>query len=185
MQIHIPLLSLLLLTQLLPSGRSPSHFVDEVVDYYPGGELQRRYHINAEGQKHGAYMEYAVDGMLRLNEIFRMRLAADLVVLSGCRTGLGELVRGEGMVGFTRALFYAGARSVIVSLWNVNDRSTAALMEAMYGRLVRGEFPSAALRQAKLAMIRSENPAFRHPSRWAPFILAGDPGRPREPVRGE
>ncbi len=117
----------------------------------------------------------AEDGRLQLNEIFGLRLQADMVVLSACGTGLGRLVRGEGIVGMTRAFLYAGARSVLVSLWNVNDRSTADLMERFYRGLAAGRPPRAALREAKLALLRSERAADRHPSRWAPFILTGDP----------
>ncbi|MCP3978637.1 MAG: CHAT domain-containing protein [bacterium] len=113
---------------------------------------------------------------LTLNDIFGLRLTSDLVVLSACRSGLGEQLRGEGLVGLTRAFLYAGARSLVVSLWNVNDRSTAELMEAFYRELATGRSIPAALRHAKLGFIRSEVPALRRPYRWAPFVLIGDPG---------
>jgi tetratricopeptide (TPR) repeat protein len=115
------------------------------------------------------------DGLLQMSEIFRLRLGADVAVLSGCRTGLGPLVRGEGIVGLTRAFLYAGARSVVVSLWDVGDRSTADLMERFYRGLLAGKPPRTALREAKLALLGSGREADRHPSRWAPFILVGDP----------
>jgi CHAT domain-containing protein len=124
----------------------------------------------------GRDAEHRDDGLLRFNEIFQLRMDADLVVLSGSRTGFRAPVAGEGMVGLTRALMYSGARSVMVSLWNINDRSTAQLMESMYRALVRGDEPAVARRAAKLSLLRSGNPSLRHPSRWAPFVLNGDPG---------
>ena len=114
------------------------------------------------------------DGKLRLADIFNLQLDADLVVLSACETGLGQQVRGEGLVGFTRAFFYAGARSLAVSLWLVPDTSTPELMRALYVRLQRGESKAEALRHAKLAMIAGER--YAHPFYWAPFVLVGDPG---------
>ncbi len=116
----------------------------------------------------------ADDGMLRLADIFNLQLDADLVVLSACETGLGQQVRGEGLVGFTRAFFYAGARSLAVSLWLVPDNSTPELMRALYQRLQGGDSKAEALRQAKLAMIARGR--YAHPFYWAPFVLVGDPG---------
>ena len=98
---------------------------------------------------------------------------ADLVVLSGCETALGQQVRGEGLVGLTQGFFYAGARRVVASLWRVEDRSTEALMVRFYrGLLVEGLPPAAALRAAQLAIRRT--PQWREPYHWAPFILEGD-----------
>jgi len=113
------------------------------------------------------------DGYLRLNEIFHLKMNADLVVLSACETALGKEVRGEGMVGLTRAFFYAGARSVVASLWMVNDQSTALLMEDFYGQYLKGEDASAALRRAKLVLLRGTDSRFRHPFFWAPFVMMG------------
>ncbi|MEK7407515.1 MAG: CHAT domain-containing protein [Acidobacteriota bacterium] len=100
-------------------------------------------------------------------------LDADLVVLSACQTGLGKLVRGEGMIGLTRAVLYAGSPRVVVSLWEVNDLATAVFMAAFYGAMRRGAGPAAALRKAKLSFLRSDTPAYRHPYFWAPFVLTG------------
>lgn len=113
------------------------------------------------------------DGFLRLNEIFHLKMNADLVVLSACETALGKEVRGEGMVGLTRAFFYAGARSVIASLWMVSDRSTALLMEAFYAHYLQGEDIATALRRAKLGLLKAKDPRFRHPFFWAPFVVIG------------
>jgi tetratricopeptide (TPR) repeat protein len=112
---------------------------------------------------------------LSMDDVFPLHLSAELVVLSGCQTGLGELLPGEGLVGLTRAFLYAGSRSVLVSLWNVSDRSTAEFMEVFY-RALEGRTVPEALRQARLSFIRSERAAQRQFYRWAPFVLVGDPG---------
>jgi len=113
------------------------------------------------------------DGILRASEIFNLNLNADLVTLSACRTGLGKVVRGEGMIGLTRAILYAGSSRVLVSLWEVNDLTTPALMKSFYARLSAGQSVAEALREAKITMIHSERPAHRHPHFWAPFIVSG------------
>ena len=96
-----------------------------------------------------------------MGEIMRLKLNADLVTLSACSTGLGKLVNGEGVLGLTRAFFYAGARYVTVSLWNVNVCATATLMKSFYKNFNRGLPKSAALRQ--LSLVRGENSLWRHP----------------------
>jgi CHAT domain-containing protein len=111
------------------------------------------------------------DGFLLTREIFNLTLNADLVVLSACRTGLGKLVDGEGIVGLTRAWFYAGASSLVVSLWNINDRSTSLLMEAFYKKIQEGLDYGRALREAKLTLIGQE--VYSHPYYWGGFILMG------------
>jgi CHAT domain-containing protein len=116
----------------------------------------------------------AEDGVLQMGEIMRLKLNADLVTLSACNTGLGKLVNGEGILGLTRAFFYAGARNITVSLWNVNDSSTSALMKVFYENLNRGLSKSAALRQAKLTLLRGKEAAWRHPYYWAGFVLVGE-----------
>ncbi|MGH9938995.1 MAG: CHAT domain-containing protein [Blastocatellia bacterium] len=114
------------------------------------------------------------DGLLGVAEITELKLDCDLVVLSACQTGRGRLVRGEGIVGLTRAFLYAGARSVTVSLWNVSDLSTARLMRSFYHHLASGTGMAAALRRAKLEMIERDK-VTRHPYYWAPFVLVGNP----------
>jgi CHAT domain-containing protein/Tfp pilus assembly protein PilF len=113
------------------------------------------------------------DGLLQVWEIFNLKLQAELVVLSACRTGLGQEVRGEGILGLTRAFMYAGAPSVVVSLWRVADRSTAELMIKFYQHLDRTADKAEALRQAKLELMR--NPRYASPYYWAPFVLIGEP----------
>jgi len=114
------------------------------------------------------------DGILRMIEIMRLKLNADMVTLSACSTGLGKLLSGEGMIGLTRAFFYAGASSVAVSLWNVDDRATAELMKSFYNNLNRGLSKDEALRQAKLALMRGQQRIWSHPYFWAPFVLIGE-----------
>ncbi len=101
-----------------------------------------------------------------------MRIDADLVTLSACGTALGQELSGEGMLGLTRAFHYAGARSLLASLWTVDDEATADLMDRFYRRLRRGESKDAALRGAQVEMLAAER--FSHPSLWAAFQLSGD-----------
>jgi CHAT domain-containing protein len=110
------------------------------------------------------------DGYLRVDEIFSLSLSADLVVLSGCSTGLGR-ASGDGVIGLGRAFIYAGTPAVIVSQWDVSDRATAFLMDRFYQALAAGGGPAAALRTAQLAArARYPNPAL-----WAAFVAIGEP----------
>jgi CHAT domain-containing protein/Tfp pilus assembly protein PilF len=114
------------------------------------------------------------DGVLYSGEIYNLKLHADLVVLSACETGLGKIQKGEGIIGLTRALLYAGAKNIIVSLWQVADESTSKLMVDFYKNNLenKGKLSySQALRQAKLKMISEGE--FAHPLYWSPFILIG------------
>ncbi len=110
------------------------------------------------------------DGYLRVDEITGLDLHADLVVLSGCRTGLGRL-SGDGILGLTRAFLYAGARSVVVSQWDVSDQATAGFMDRFYAQLAAGRGKAAALAHAQREAWRRGEP----PSLWAAFILVGEP----------
>lgn len=113
------------------------------------------------------------DGFLRANDIYNMKLPAELVVLSACQTGLGKEVRGEGLVGLTRGFMYAGAKRVVVSLWSVNDRATSDLMASFYrGMLRNNDRPSAALRAAQIEMLR--NKRWQSPYYWAAFTMQGE-----------
>ena len=115
------------------------------------------------------------DGFLRAHEIFNLKLDSELVVLSGCRTGLGKEVKGEGLYGMTRGFMYAGSKRVVVSMWDVQDQATARLMSDFYRgilgpkRLVAG----AALRAAQIATWR--DPRWQAPYYWAAFVLQGEP----------
>ena len=113
------------------------------------------------------------DGFLRLNQIYNMKLPVELVVLSGCKTGLGKEIKGEGLVGLTRGFMYAGAPRVVVSLWDVNDAGTAELMKLFYQAMLKQNArPAEALRAAQIAMMK--RPGFSSPYYWAPFILQGE-----------
>ena len=113
------------------------------------------------------------DGFLRLHEISDMKLAAELVVLSACQTGLGKEIRGEGIEGLARGFMYAGAERVISSLWKVDDAATAELMERFYSRMLKQrQRPAAALRAAQMEMWKQ--PLRQSPYYWAAFTLQGE-----------
>jgi tetratricopeptide (TPR) repeat protein/CHAT domain-containing protein len=110
------------------------------------------------------------DGFLELSEIANLKLNADLVVLSACRTGQGRMARGEGVTGLARAFLYAGSKGVVCSLWSVDDQETSNLMVDFYQQLQKGQSAPEALRAAQLTMIR----AGKAPLYWAPFIVIGE-----------
>jgi CHAT domain-containing protein/tetratricopeptide (TPR) repeat protein len=114
------------------------------------------------------------DGFLRLHEIYNLKLPADLVVLGGCRTGLGKEIKGEGLMSLTRGFMYAGAPRVIVSAWEVQDRPSATLMVKFYRYLLGPKRLSAAaaLRAAQIEMSRDKQ--FAAPYFWAGFTLQGE-----------
>jgi CHAT domain-containing protein/tetratricopeptide (TPR) repeat protein len=110
------------------------------------------------------------DGFLGLDEIMRLKLNADAVVLSACDSGRGRLHDGEGVRGLARGILHAGSRSVVCSLWKVDDRVTMDLMVALYSALKRGKTTAEAVREAKLNLLRDGRPPFQ----WAPFIVIGE-----------
>jgi len=113
------------------------------------------------------------DGLLRADELARLDLPAELIVLSACHTAAGAEVRGEGVLGLSRAALRSGARRVLVSLWAAEDAATAELMTVFYGGLLhRGLSPAAALREAQLALRRQ--PRWSAPAHWAGFVLQGE-----------
>ncbi len=114
---------------------------------------------------------YEEDGFLLVREIYNLRLAAEMIVLSACQTGRGRLEDIEGVLGLPRIFFYCGARSVVSSLWNVNDKSSTKFMSYFYEFLSQGMSKSQALRMAKMEMLKSR---YSHPFYWASFILYGD-----------
>lgn len=115
----------------------------------------------------------AEDGNLFAGEIYNLEMDASLVTLSACQTGLGKISKGEGVIGLSRALVYAGAKNIIVSFWSVADDSTSELMKDFYKRLL--ENPSSRywenLQAAKLSLMKNEK--YAAPYYWAPFILIG------------
>ncbi len=112
------------------------------------------------------------DGFLYSAETYNLDLNADLLVLSGCESGLGKLTRGEGLMSLTRGFLYAGANNIVVSLWKVYDKETSALMINFYREVLKERSYSTALRQAKLKLLENEDTAF--PSYWSGFVLIGN-----------
>ena len=112
------------------------------------------------------------DGVLTAREIFDMRLDTELVTLSACQTGLNEWSPGDELIGLTRAFLYAGAPSVVVSLWSVDARSTQELMLEFYKLLKNGADKATALQEAQKRIMKKEE--YSHPYYWAPFVLVGD-----------
>ncbi len=120
------------------------------------------------------------DGWLTTLDIFNLRLDASLVTLSACQTGRSAVGGGDELLGLMRALLYAGAASLALTLWTVEDRSTAGLMERFYRGLAQGQRKGSALRAAQLAYVEASNAEdarYAHPYFWAPFFLVGDAGQ--------
>jgi CHAT domain-containing protein len=121
--------------------------------------------VNRDGQ--------AQDGFVGLQDIYELRAPVDLVVLSACQTALGKNVRGEGLMGLTRGFMYAGAASVVASLWKVDDEATAELMKQFYTNMLqKGMTPAAALRAAQNTI--RQKPEWSSPYYWAAFTLQGE-----------
>ncbi len=114
--------------------------------------------------------EEGEDGFLTLTDVIGLKLDAELVVLSACLTGRGELMEGEGVVNFARAFHHAGARSVVVSLWEVASREVVEYMKIFYRNLKEGKSKVEALRIAR-DEIKKKNP---NPYYWGGFILHGE-----------
>lgn len=114
-----------------------------------------------------------IDGFVRAHEIYNLKLNAELVVLSACRTALGSEIKGEGLVGLTRGFMYAGTPSVVASLWDVRDEATSELMSRFYEKMFKDRMkPAAALRAAQVSMWRERR--WTAPYYWAGFILQGE-----------
>jgi CHAT domain-containing protein/tetratricopeptide (TPR) repeat protein len=114
----------------------------------------------------------AEDEILQTREIFNLELNSDLVTLSACQTGLGQFIRGEGIVGLSRAFFHAGASSAIISLWAVHDQATSQFMGRYYHHLRSSNSIMDALQKTKLEMIDSG--VLSHPYYWAAFVVTGN-----------
>jgi CHAT domain-containing protein len=116
------------------------------------------------------------DERLYTSELYGININANLIVLSACETARGEIRGGESTIGLTLGFLYAGAKSVIGSLWNVNQNSTNHFITALYTQFKnhKSENTSVNLQQAKLELI-AQNPAYAHPKYWAAFVLVGNP----------
>jgi len=107
---------------------------------------------------------------MNVYDLYELRLSAELVTLSGCGTGLSVVVDGDEQLGLVRGLLYAGARAVLLTLWDADDRSTADFMKGFYGRLQEGWSKTRAAQEG-MRELRNRYP---HPFFWAPFALIGD-----------
>jgi CHAT domain-containing protein/tetratricopeptide (TPR) repeat protein len=177
-----------ILALVLPENALVARSWEASKDLVLSGELERYriLHFATHGLLHAEYPELSGlvlslvdrrgrprDGFLRVHEIYDLDLPADLVVLSACRTAVGQEVRGEGLMGLTQAFFQAGAARLVVSRWNASDRGTEVLMERFYrGMFQEGLRPSQALRQAQLSMLRERD--WQSPYYWAVFSLQGE-----------
>jgi CHAT domain-containing protein/Tfp pilus assembly protein PilF len=117
------------------------------------------------------------NGLLSVGELYNCSLNADMVVLSACEAGIGELQRGEGVISLARAFAFAGAKSIVTSMWSVPDQSTMRLMDFFYAELTLGQPKNRALSAAKQRYLRDSPGLNAHPFFWAGFVAVGDMGR--------
>ena len=116
------------------------------------------------------------DNYLYAFEIYNLPLQAEMVVLSACETGYGKMIKGEGIYSLARGFRHAGAGSVLMTLWEVDDRISAELMETFYAHLSKGEDRAAALRTAKLTYLDNADPLYSHPAYWSAYVSIGENG---------
>jgi len=113
--------------------------------------------------------------LMYINDLYAIELNADLVTLSACETGVGELKKGEGSISLARAFFYSGARSLVNTLWNINDKSSSEIMGNFYEKLANGKQKDVALQEAKLGFIKkNKETGLTHPYYWSSFIVQGN-----------
>lgn len=111
---------------------------------------------------------------LYLNELYNLHLPTEMVVLSACETGIGKLLRGEGMASLSRGFSYTGAKSILTTLWSINDSKSAELMESYYQYLAKGLKKDVALGNAKRDFLTKNDNYFSHPFFWASYIPLGE-----------
>jgi CHAT domain-containing protein/Tfp pilus assembly protein PilF len=145
-------------------------------------------HLAAHGKandEHGDYSYLAFyqfqdsveNELLFVKDLYSMRIKAALVVLSACESGIGELQRGEGILSLARGFSWAGAASIVTTLWSIDDSASAGIMEQFYKNLTNGQNKDAALRNAKLDFIKKRKGTnATHPLYWAAFVPVGDMG---------
>jgi CHAT domain-containing protein len=114
------------------------------------------------------------DGMLNVYEIYNMKLNADMILLSSCNTGFGKMITGEGVMSLARAFMYAGSPSVIMSLWDIDDRSTSEIVVSFYEKMFEGKSKEAALREAKLEYLKDSDQYTANPLLWGGLVSIGD-----------
>ena len=161
---------------LIDSAATEAAFISKASDY-------RVLHLSTHGKANDKAGDYSFLAFYELKdslenewlynrELYNLDLNADMVVLSACETGIGELQRGEGIISLARGFSYAGAKSIITSLWTVDDQESPVLMSSFYNYLKDGKTKDAALRQAKLDYISTSSKP--EPYYWAAFIPIGD-----------
>ncbi len=115
------------------------------------------------------------ENVLYIKDLYNMSLNADMVTLSACQTGIGKLQQGQGVMSLSKGFYYAGAKSLVNTLWKINDKSTVKLMEFFYEGLSKGNSKSEALRKAKLKYLETtDDDLLKHPYYWAAFMVSGD-----------
>ena len=127
---------------------------------------------------HSAIVLSSIDGIddVRLEplDVLQLPLATDMVFLSACGTGTGQVLAGEGVVSLARPFLVAGSQSVVATLWEIDDRSSAQLVNDFYRKLRSGKSVIAALTDAQRSMLQSDTELYHHPYFWAPFIVLGN-----------
>jgi CHAT domain-containing protein len=126
-----------------------------------------------------SYLAFSEDGgksnILYIKDLYNTTLNADMVTLSACQTGIGKLQKGQGMMSLSKGFFYAGAKSLVNTLWKINDKSSVKLMEFFYESLRSGKNKKEALRDAKLKYLETtDDNLLRHPYYWSAFVVSGD-----------
>ncbi|MCP4397345.1 MAG: CHAT domain-containing protein, partial [bacterium] len=115
------------------------------------------------------------DDFLTMADVFGLRLNAGLVSLSACNTGMGTRIRGEGVMGLTRAFMYAGTPTVAVTLWSVESLSAKELDVGFFQQINEGKSPAEAMQAVKIRMLQGKyGEEYRYPYYWAPFVIFGD-----------
>ena len=116
------------------------------------------------------------DGFLNTYEIYNMRFNARMAVLSSCKTGFGKLMKGEGVMSLARGFMYAGCPSIIMTLWEVSDKSGAKLMQDFYKSLIKGRSKAEALQIAKLNFLKKADNLKANPYFWSTYVIIGEAG---------
>lgn len=164
-------------TRLYPASKLFTRKAASETAFKQSAASYSRIHFASHGKFHaeapltsGLYLagDAANDGLLTVGELYSMSINVDLVTLSACETGLGKIANGDDVVGLTRGFLYAGSRAIVASLWSVDDKATAELMQAFYKNLVSLD-KSESLRQAQIKTRQT----YPHPYYWAAFQLTG------------
>ena len=143
-------------------------------------------HLATHASANDAYPDYSYlafsqqqdsseNSVLYIKDLYNISLDADLVTLSACQTGIGKLQKGQGMLSLSKGFYYAGAKSLVNTLWKINDKSSVKLMEFFYEGLSKGKSKAKALRDAKLKYLETtDDSLLQHPYYWSAFVVSGD-----------